>query len=199
MENKLINVLNIDTRSQQTKSVLKGLMVSDAMPLEPIDSIIVQKLDVVITQDGLGENSISLYRECLPVNSKFRCQISMDKNMLARLGIGSIDEIIGYARNYTKSGLKALNNVFNGRYTPLFKEAEDADFLLGGGTGFFAKTLWLAMFDDTKLVADMVKYLLFYKHKHVQKDKIISPRTLKIADNDGDKRIMGQCKLKEVH
>lgn len=207
IEKKLLGVLKYDVNNLPLKSVMRGLMVSDAAPIGKIDSVIVQKLDGMLDKDGRGvvTKPLPIVRECIPSDSKLRVQISFDKRMMAELGIKSIDEIIAYAREYTKAGLNELKTAFNRNksdkfYTALFQEAEGADFFLGGGTGFLSKTIWVALFANKR--TDMIRSLLGIitppKHNHKTRDRFISPRTLKMSEVDGDYRLMGMCQLKEL-
>ena len=209
IEKKLLGLLKIDDVRDDSplKSVMRGLMVSDAVPVRKMDSVIVQKLDGVLDKDGRGvvTKPLPIVRECIPSDSKLRVQISFDKRMMAELGIKSIDEIFAYALEYTKAGLNELKIAFNRNksdkfYTALFQEAEGADFFLGGGTGFLSKTIWVALFANKR--TDMIRSLLGIitppKHNHKTRDRFISPRTLKMSEVDGDYRLMGMCQLKEL-
>lgn len=209
IEKKLFSVLKFDTEKNNSsiKSAMRGLIVSDAVPVGKINSVIVQKLDGMLDKDGRGvvTKPLPIVRECIPSDSKLKVKISFDKRMMAELGIKSIDEIIGFAREYTKAGLSELKRTFNKDksdklYNAIFQEAEGADFFLGGGTGFLSKTIWIALFANKR--TDMIRSLLGIitppKHNHKIKDKYISPRTLKMSEVDGDYRLMGMCQLKEL-
>ena len=209
IEKQLFSVLKFDTdkNNPSINSAMRGLIVSDAVSVGKLDSVIVQKLDGMLDKDGRGvvTKPLPIVRECIPSDSKLRVQISFDKRMMAELGIKSIDEIIGYARDYTKAGLNELKKAFNKDksdkfYTAIFQEAEGADFFLGGGTGFLSKTIWIALFANKR--TDMIRSLLGIitppKHNHKTRDRFISPRTLKMSEVDGDYRLMGMCQLKEL-
>ena len=209
IEKKLLSVLKFDTdkNNPSINSAMRGLIVSDAVSVGKLDSVIVQKLDGMLDKDGRGvvTKPLPIVRECIPSDSKLRVQISFDKRMMAELGIKSIDEIIAYVREYTKAGLNELKTAFNRNksdkfYTALFQEAEGADFFLGGGTGFLSKTIWVALFANKR--TDMIRSLLGIitppKHNHKTRDRFISPRTLKMSEVDGDYRLMGMCQLKEL-
>ena len=209
LEDKLLNILNINTKNGSLKSVLRGLKVSDTIPAEKITSVIIQKKDSLLDKHGRiskDPKPMPLVRECIPSESKFRLQITMDKKMMAELGIKSIEEIIAYTKEYTAAVLKELQKGFNKNkndrfYNDLFKEAEMADFFIGGGTGFLTKTIWLALFANrrTDIVRSLLDIIIIPKNHCLGiKDRFISPRSLKLAEVDGDYRLMGMCQIREL-
>ena len=132
--------------------LLAGLQVGDALAGDMAESasVILQRVDGT-TYGGRSnqfEKHLPLYWECIPAGSEFKLRISMDKAMLQKIGIGSIDEIFGYCRSFMQSGLKLQEKVFGRKYGALFEEAQAADCFLGAGTGFLQKSLWLSLFAD---------------------------------------------------
>ena len=126
----------------------------------------------------------------------------------------SLDQVMESLRDYTSDGLRLQKQVFlpmNPRfYQPLFEEAETADMLLGGGTGFLAKTLVYALADSDEEAREFIAAYLDEafterkggrvepKHRHKQFDRTLSPRTLKRAVMGQDDWIMGLCTLRRV-
>ena len=207
LEDEMLNVLKFDSKTSAIKSSMRGLMVSDAIPTGRFDSVIVQKNDGVLERDGrtCGENRISLFRECIPADSKMKFRISMDKRMMGEIGVNSIDEIVGFTREFTKAQVKELKKAFgrdaaNRLYDAMFQEAADADMFLGGGTGFLSKTFWVALFANnrTEMIRALLEKITPPKHSHNMKDRVISPRTLKLAEVDKDTWLMGMCQLREI-
>ena len=187
--------------------LLAGLQVGDAlagdMAAEPV-SVILQRVDGS-TYGGRSnqfEKHLPLYWECIPAGSEFELRISMDRAMLQKIGIGSIEEIFGYCRSFMQRGLKLQEKVFGRRYDALFDEAKAADCFLGAGTGFLQKSLWFSLFaDDGEAMRELKGFLdqSFRQHRHRVLDKDISPRTIKLAVSGRRQQMMGLCKLEVMH
>ena len=204
IENDLLTALCYDVKRNKDSinCALKGLQVSDAMPVEKYDTIAVQKLDasVKIKKNGESESRLPLCRECIRPGAKFRFTISLDLPMMKTIGISSIDEILEYAHKAKLAEINLLKLFFSADYKNQIKEAEAADFSIGAGTGFLNKTLWTGLYDDREAMVRGIKTILsdsFKKHNHF-KDSGISPRTLKLAEVNGKKQMMGLCSLQEV-
>ncbi len=195
-------------------SALRGIRVSDAVcaPGEK-DTIVLQKVDLTTqkSQGEEGENEISLFRECLPAGRKLRFSITLDLSMLQALGISSPEEAIGMMRAHAREGLRLQERTFDKAYRPLFEEAEDADCLLGGGTGFLSKTLVYALapeaearhfiagyLDEKFMKKDKVTKRWVPAHDHKLRDARLSPRTLKMARAGQDVWILGLCRMEEI-
>lgn len=197
-------------------SVLRGLRVSDAVGTGATDTVVLQKVDATTKRSKTGENEsrLPLFRECIPAGRTLRFSITADLAMLGMAGITSLEQVISCLRAYTADGLRLQKQAFlpmNPRfYQPLFEEAETADLLLGGGTGFLAKTLVYALADSDEEAREfIVAYLdeafterkggrVEPKHRHRQFDRTLSPRTLKRVVMGQDDWIMGLCALRRV-
>ena len=166
------------------------------------DTVILRKLDATTGMDeGAGESKVSLFRECIPAGRRLRFSITVDRAMLSTLGIRSLDEIIAMAHTCTADGLRRQESVFGRRYPEVFADAARADILIGGGTGFLAKTLIYALADSDNEAQNFIKTALdsmFRAHKHRQYDRAISPRTLKLARMDTQDWLMGLCSITGV-
>lgn len=185
--------------------VLSGLVVGDAHLLKPVNSVILQKVDVSTgtAKNGyhMSEHPISLFREFIPAGAEFSLRISLDKKLLSYCKLGSLQEILAYCRAYLHQGLVLQQQVFGASYKGAFKEAQQADFSLGGGTGFLQKSIWYSLFSDERQAEWYLKQLLdcnFRKHDHRHQDRKISPRTLKLAVTGSQKQIMGLCRMEEI-
>ncbi|MFC2639120.1 MAG: hypothetical protein ACFN0X_09440, partial [Mitsuokella sp.] len=157
-------------------------------------------------------HTISLFRECIPAGRRLRFSITADFSVLEKIGISSIAEIVQWTRAYTQDGLSWQRKFFDGAYGYVFDEAEEADLLLGGGTGFLSKTIVRALAPSEKAARDFTARLLDKKftkrdkrtgkwgpdHKHVIQDGALSPRTLKLAAYGQDTWALGLCRLEEA-
>ena len=188
------------------RDVMRGLRIGDAMPTaKRLDTEVIQKIDVSThaNKSGRKEHGISLFRECIPMGSKFRFQITVEKEILAQIGIRDIEGLIRMCRTYTASGIAMQERAFGRDYRAEFDEAGDADIMLGGGTGFLSKTIFYALAPTEEIGRKTVAVLLDQlfqhpAHYHRQKDTVLSPRTLKLTWTDTDSSIMGLCTLQEV-
>ena len=206
---------NPKSRDDAVNSVLRGLRISDAaVPEKEKDTVILQKTDATqkTSRDGRQTRTISLFRECIPAGRRLRFSITADFSMLEKIGISSIAEIVQWTRAYTQDGLSWQRKFFDGAYGYVFDEAEEADLLLGGGTGFLSKTIVRALAPSEEAARDFTARLLDKKftkrdkktgkwvpdHKHVIQDGALSPRTLKLAAYGQDTWALGLCRLEEA-
>lgn len=197
-------------------SVLRGLRVSDAVGTGATDTIVLQKVDATTKRSKTDKNEsrLPLFRECIPAGRTLRFSITADLAMLGMAGVPSLEQVISCVRAYTADGLRLQKQTFlpmNSRfYQPLFEAAETADMLLGGGTGFLAKTLVYALADSDEEAREFIAAYLDDafterkggrvepKHRHRQFDRTLSPRTLKRAVMGQDDWIMGLCSIRRV-
>lgn len=199
-------------------SALRGLRVSDAVGTGSADTVVLQKVDTTTkrSKEGKNESRLPLFRECIPTGRTLRFSITADLTMLGTCGITSLTQVTQALHAYTADGLRRQKQAIlpmNPRfYQPLFEEAETADLLLGGGTGFLAKTLVYALADSDEEAREFIAAYLDEQfavrdrrtgryeptHKHKQFDRTLSPRTLKRAVMGQDDWIMGLCALRRV-
>lgn len=193
-----------ETRNGVVKSALRGLSVSDTVENTALqDTILLQKIDASTWKHRSrgNENTISVFRECIPAGTKLRFSITFDKRMMATLGIASIADVIQASKQFTAYNLAMEEDVFGSDYTAEFAEAKGADILLGGGVGFQSKTVFYPLapsFAEGKRVLARKLNDSFKMHHHFEYDKAIAPRTLKLARAKTDRWIMGLCRLREV-
>lgn len=207
LEQELLHRLNLEgTKAfDAVNSALRGLSVSDAVPVFPVETIIIPKRDATTnTLHEITDHTVSLYRECLPAGTKLRFSLSFDAAMMKRIGIFSPKEIIAATKRYIQDGLTMQEKVFGRIYSAEFAEAKDADLMLGAGTGFLAKTLFYRLAPDEhtgqKKLAEYFDNVFSGKnnHYHQKMDQKITPRTLKLAQTQRDRYIMGLCAMKEL-
>lgn len=217
LEHEILHTLTADDAASEdaVTSALRGLSVSDAVLVGCVakaPTIVVQKIDATtLIKSGArrGESQITLFRECIPADSRLRFTITANLPMLRTVGIASLPSLLAMLRTYTIDGLTRQQRVFESidakYYGPLFKDIIDfkANALLGGGTGFLSKTLTYTLADQE---INARRFIAAYfdeqftnpAHKHRETDTKISPRTLKRAQTDGADWIMGLCSITEV-
>ena len=216
MESEFLAKLTIPSEKRLTnevKSVMRGLLVSDAVCIAPeVETIILQKLDNTTKENRFGrtEKRLPLFRECIPTGTKLRFSVTMDFSMLNEIGIYSMDEIIQMSRDFIQDGLNRQREVFGKSYPTEFAEADTADIFLGGGTGFLTKSLMYILAptheDAKQLTAEYLDQAFTVRQKgsikpahwHVKCDTKIAPRTLKLTRTRTDRSIMGLCSIREI-
>ncbi|WP_440330360.1 type III-A CRISPR-associated RAMP protein Csm5 [Mitsuokella multacida] len=148
MEQDILHVLgaNAKKRADAVNSAMRGLRVSDAVT-EARGTIILQKIDESTQLGRLqqSEKRLPLFRECIPAGTKLRFSMTADFSMLAKIGVTSFADIVEALRAYTQDALRWQESAFGKKDAHLFREADTADVLLGGGTGFLSKTLVRAL------------------------------------------------------
>lgn len=188
------------------QSIMKGIAVSDALLTKnEKNTIILQKYDVsAIRGEGLKAHPLPIFRECIPAGQKLHFSLTLDMEIVKQIGIHTADDIFQWLREYLTFGLTLEKRRFGREYQGEFVESELADILLGGGTGFFSKTVYYALAPEKegqKVLAGFFDHVLFTRrscHHHQQKDDGLTPRTLKLAWAGSDRWILGLASIKEV-
>ena len=216
MERQTFGKLNpkLDRPNDALESIMRGILVSDAMMTEKKrDTIVLEKYDISTKRGkSIDPHTGALFRECSPAGSKFRFSIIMDTDMTNRIGLISLDMLWQWVRDYIQFGLEVQQSVFGRQYKAEFKESQLADLLIGGGTGFFSKTVYYALAPEREgkqVLASFFDHVLFSTwnrqtrrrepaHHHQRDDDVLTPRTLKLAYTGGDRWILGLAAVKEV-
>ncbi|WP_293729462.1 type III-A CRISPR-associated RAMP protein Csm5 [uncultured Phascolarctobacterium sp.] len=183
-------------------SVLRGLLVSDAVIDKAMPTVILQKCD--LTFDRLGhakQNTISVFRECLIPDTSFSFTVKLEKEITKCIGLISVEMLLQWVTDYFDFVMDFQREAFGKTYSKLFDGIEQANVFVGSNTGFLSKTILLALAPEgeIKLAMTIVKQLLdigFRKHKHMTLDKFISPRTLKTTTYAGQQVLMGLARIK---
>ena len=187
--------------SNQAKNMMRGLMVGDAIGNIDRKTIICQKIDISTNENYMPEKHLPLFRECIPASSSLDFQLTIDKAMLEKLGITHPDQLIQLSHKFIQKGISLQEDTFGNSYTEEFALAKEADFILGGGTGFLTKSLLYILAPTTaegkRIVANYLNKE-FPKHKHDSLDKIIAPRTLKVTHDNQGRSILGLCRIEGV-
>lgn len=189
-------------------SVLRGLQVGD-LRFDAPHTVLQRKVDWSTHAGRLGSNEkkLPIYRECLAAGSSGTFRLTVDREFLAPVGLTGIDDVLAAVRACTQATLALQQEAFGPRTLPaIWREAQEGDVLLGGGTGFLSKTfvLWLA--PDAAAAREVIAAYLdaTFKqrgqamHRHVALDQRIAPRTLKLAVGNGQSQLLGLCRLEAV-
>jgi CRISPR-associated protein Csm5 len=196
----------------------RGLLISDSKPL-PFGSITLQQ------KKDWGEkskrtrqpNPVSLWRECLKPGTRIIFNMTLNTAMTSVMGINDAEDLIKILSDYSNNILYELYEEKLIQYMPQNYETFGRNknrpvLLVGGGVGFHAKSIILALApSDTSARKETARLLdqLFTKpnrklrikvpmHNHQGQDHIVSPRTVKLSDVEENVAQMGQCRFKVV-
>lgn len=217
LEKRTVNVLHLTDQSGKDalNSVMRGIRISDAhLTVKKRDTILLQKLDAsfkkkkrygraAVEPEG---HTLSVFRECIPSRSKYRFTITLEREIVQKIGLSSLKELWQWVREYTQAGIHMQEKVFGQDFNAEFQEAETADLLLGGGTGFLSKTVLYALAPSQEEGQQtLAKYLdsVFRKwrlpaHYHQRDDQGLTPRTVKLARFGQERWLLGLASVKEV-
>lgn len=171
-------------------SMMRGLQISDSLPVPDSQMMLSKKLDV--NQDGEA-HTITCVRECIRPEVELHLKLTLDQSVYKGKVTG-------------KSLLRTINHFaddYYDRYVQRFREPTDSAYeayrnclILGGGAGFFSKTLAYPYWGEEEALQRVSDRLdrSFPKHHH-KSDQEISPRMLKYAQYRGELYPYGVCEV----
>ncbi len=172
-------------------SILRGLCISDSEPISDSDMILVGKIDV----NESGEyKKLPLCRECIRPDTRLKFKLTLDHSTLP--GDFTIESLMRW--------ILAFDDYYEETYLARFDPPYDAAsvsyrnaIILGGGAGFFAKTLtypYLGVRDGMQYTESIMREQ-FRRHGH-EKDISkhgVSPHTMKYGKYRGELYPIGVC------
>lgn len=186
----VFNTLGINTHPKHTRdavnSIMKSISISDSEPLGSDSMILCKKIDLLT--DG-SINKINVLRECVRPGTIIRCKLTIDR---------SID---GLTVDDVRNAVRSFFDFYRKTYLPKFRiptgfalpEGTD-NLLLGGGAGFFSKTVIynLYRYEDAKEYAAKWFESTFPKGKHEYEYPIV-PHTLNCTQYQNHLMHFGIC------
>ena len=199
LEGQYLNTLSLKrnrsgyTENDPVNSILRGLSVSDSEPISDEDLILVGKIDA----NEKGEyKKLPLCRECVRPGVRLRFKLTVDHSALpADFSVDALMRMI-----------KEFDAFYQKTYVARFAPPRDArsvscqdSLVLGGGSGFFAKTLAYPYLGVQKGMqyTENVMVESFRRHGH-DKDISqhgISPHTMKYGKYRGQLYPYGICEV----
>lgn len=173
-------------------SIMRGLIVGDSKPVSLDNIVLCQKIDV--SPNG-KEKTINTMRECIRPNVDIEFDLTIDSSVLGF----DIETLLKYIENYSKDYYQLMMYPF--------KNVEEIDnsMFLGGGAGYFSKTVSYNLFKEEKdykgidFTRDYLrKTVVDRKGKDIHfhgNDKIISPHMQKCTRCNGKMYEMGKCQI----
>ena len=203
-----------DGKYDMVNSRFKGLTVSDAKLINETAAI-VQKWDLSLTKSQSEEKPKDLYREAIVPATKAVFTIGIDgsERGMGEIGVktaGNLLHALSVFRDLQyKTYKEAIDKVYKGSVDhSVFRyldELNEANLVLGGGTGYISKTLIYPIAGSREKGKSIARKILSeqfdrpgrkYDPKH-RYDDIISPHTLKLTKSN-DMHMMGLCNIKVV-
>lgn len=186
-------------KKNMVHSYFRGLSVSDAK-LVSGGLCIVPKTDLGLHTSRTHE--VSLFREALQGGSVLEFTLGIDdaESAMGHFGIHGFADFQNILQDFVNFQYEILKIPFeSGAREELqdIKNAKNADLILGGGTGYISKTLVYALAPNQDEAVYVVRKLMksLFRNGHHDKDREISPRTLKLVEADGYNYLMGLCYL----
>ena len=189
IEQTAFHTLNVtDKRYDARNDELRGISISDSLPLQPSCLTLCQKQDINLIGK---ENPINILRESLKPETEVIFELTIDTSVTK---ITEQEILQALQEVYT-----FYQNVYVKKF-PNIAKSEIGNLYLGGGCGYGTKTVLYELLEEPKRVeiASNLMMLKFPNPKHGHKDDVkrgISPHMLKCTTYNGTYCEMGKVAL----
>lgn len=206
LENELLHTLRLldgNIRSNNAVcSAMRGLQVSDTYASRNMQTAILQKVDGGFDKFGKASpKKLPIFRECMLPEAELFFDVKIEKAVMNTIGINSVDDLLKATHSFFAAVTDLLQQAFGKEYQEAFQGVAAGNMFLGGNTGFLSKTLLAMVAPDKDTAKNTIKVLLdksFKTHKHLLRDKVIAPRTLKCTNYNGKLMLMGVAEVRKV-
>ena len=206
LENELLHTLRLvdgDIHSNNAVySAMRVLQVSDTYASRNMQTAILQKVDGGFDKFGKASpKKLPIFRECMLPEAELFFDVKIEKAVMKTIGINSVDDLLKATHSFFAAVTDLLQQAFGKEYQEAFQGVAAGNMFLGGNTGFLSKTLLAMLAPDKDTAKNTIKVLLdksFKNHKHLLRDKIIAPRTLKCTNYNGKLMLMGVAEVRKV-
>lgn len=206
LENELLHTLRLvdgDIHSNNAVySAMRGLQVSDTYASRNMQTAILQKVDGGFDKFGKASpKKLPIFRECMLPKAELFFDVKIEKAVMSTIGINTVDDLLKATHSFFAAVTDLLQQAFEKEYQEAFQGVAAVNMFLGGNTGFLSKTLLAMLAPDKDTAKNTIKVLLdksFKNHKHLLRDKIIAPRTLKCTNYNGKLMLMGVAEVRKV-
>lgn len=183
-------------------SAMRGLQVSDTYASRNMQTAILQKVDGGFDKFGKASpKKLPIFRECMLPEAELFFDVKIEKAVMNTIGINSVDDLLKATHSFFAAVTDLLQQAFEKEYQEAFQVVAAGNMFLGGNTGFLSKTLLAMLAPDKDTAKNTIKVLLdksFKTHKHLLRDKVIAPRTLKCTNYNGKLMLMGVAEVRKV-
>ena len=206
LENELLHTLRLvdgNIRSNNAVcSAMRGLQVSDTYASRNVQTAILQNVDGGFDKFGKASpKKLPIFRECMLPEAELFFDVKIEKAVMNTIGINSVDDLLKATHSFFAAVTDLLQQAFEKEYQEAFQGVAAGNIFLGGNTGFLSKTLLAMLAPDKDTAKNTIKVLLdksFKNHKHLLRDKVIAPRTLKCTNYNGKLMLMGVAEVRKV-
>lgn len=206
LENELLHTLRlVDGNIHSNNAVysaMRGLQVSDTYASRNMQTAILQKVDGGFDKFGKASpKKLPIFRECMLPEAELFFDVKIEKAVMSTIGINTVDDLLKATHSFFAAVTDLLQQAFEKEYQEAFQGVAAGNMFLGGNTGFLSKTLLAMLAPDKDTAKNTIKLLLdksFKNHKHLLRDKIIAPRTLKCTNYNGKLMLMGVAEVRKV-
>lgn len=206
LENELLHTLRLvdgNIRSNNAVcSAMRGLQVSDTYASRNMQTAILQKVDGGFDKFGKASpKKLPIFRECILPEAELFFDVKIEKAVMNTIGINSVDDLLKATHSFFAAVTDLLQQAFEKEYQEAFQGVAAGNMFLGGNTGFLSKTLLAMVAPDKDTAKNTIKVLLdksFKTHKHLLRDKVIAPRTLKCTNYNGKLMLIGVAEVRKV-
>lgn len=183
-------------------SAMRGLQVSDTYASRNMQTAILQKVDGGFDKFGKASpKKLPIFRECMLPEAELFFDVKIEKAVMNTIAINSVDDLLKATHSFFAAVTDLPQQAFGKEYQEAFQGVAAGNMFLGGNTGFLSKTLLAMLAPDKDTAKNTIKVLLdksFKTHKHLLRDKIIAPRTLKCTNYNGKLMLMGVAEVRKV-
>lgn len=206
LENEFLHTLRLvdgNIRSNNAVcSAMRGLQVSDTYASRNMQTAILQKVDGGFDKFGKASpKKLPIFRECMLPKAELFFDVKIEKAVMSTIGINTVDDLLKATHSFFAAVTDLLQQAFGKEYKEAFQGVAAGNMFLGGNTGFLSKTLLAMLAPDKDTAKNTIKVLLdksFKNHKHLLRDKVIAPRTLKCTNYNGKLMLMGVAEVRKV-
>ena len=206
LENEFLHTLRLvdgNIRSNNAVcSAMRGLQVSDTYASRNMQTAILQKVDGGFDKFGKASpKKLPIFRECMLPKAELFFDVKIEKAVMSTIGINTVDDLLKATHSFFAAVTDLLQQAFEKEYQEAFQGVAAGNMFLGGNTGFLSKTLLVMLAPDKDTAKNTIKVLLdksFKTHKHLLRDKVIAPRTLKCTNYNGKLMLMGVAEVRKV-
>ncbi len=188
--------------SESVYSAMRGLQVSDTYASRNMQTAILQKVDGGFDKFGKASpKKLPIFRECMLPKAELFFDVKIEKAVMSTIGINTVDDLLKATHSFFAAVTDLLQQAFEKEYQEAFQGVAAGNMFLGGNTGFLSKTLLAMLAPDKDTAKNTIKVLLdksFKNHKHLLRDKVIAPRTLKCTNYNGKLMLMGVAEVRKV-
>ena len=183
-------------------SAMRGLQVSDTYASRNMQTAILQKVDGGFDKFGKASpKKLPIFRECMLPKAELFFDVKIEKAVMSTIGINTVDDLLKATHSFFAAVTDLRQQAFEKEYQEAFQGVAAGNMFLGGNTGFLSKTVLAMLAPDKDTAKNTIKVLLdksFKTHKHLLRDKVIAPRTLKCTNYNGKLMLMGVAEVRKV-